>query len=241
MGSKRQALMDTTAAAALALRRRRRRLDPQALLAAEQSGPVKVNLGSGLEVAPGWINVDASLHALVSRWPRRAQGALFERSGYSRLVTRDEYLRRLRKNVFVHHDVAHSLPFADASVDFVFTSHLVEHLTRNQCVRFLREVNRVLRPQGVARIATPDLELAARRLANGDRREVLEEYFFRPDEGRLAAHQYMYDFELLREACEEAGLHDVQLRRYREGVVPDLELLDNRPDESLFVEAAKRG
>lgn len=31
---------------------------------------VKVNLGSGLTVAPDWINVDASLNAFFSKWPR---------------------------------------------------------------------------------------------------------------------------------------------------------------------------
>lgn len=35
---------------------------------ASNGSPVMVNLRSGLTVAPGWINVDGSLNALVS-WP----------------------------------------------------------------------------------------------------------------------------------------------------------------------------
>ena len=30
---------------------------------------VKVNVGSGLAVAPGWINLDGSLNAVVAKWP----------------------------------------------------------------------------------------------------------------------------------------------------------------------------
>ena len=31
---------------------------------------VKVNIGCGLTVAPEWINIDASLNVLFSKWPR---------------------------------------------------------------------------------------------------------------------------------------------------------------------------
>jgi SAM-dependent methyltransferase len=231
-----QSFVDGMSTLALRLRRSRR-VDVRTLA---PNGVVKVNLGSGLEVAPGWINLDASLHALVAGWPVFAQRALFVRSGYSRLISEDEYLRRLHDNVFIHHDVVRSLPFVDNSVDFLFSSHLIEHLTRSACVGLLREALRVLRPGGVIRLGTPDLERVVALYQSGDRRRMLEEYFFRADEGRLAEHSYVYDFTLLEEACREAGFAEVERRRFREGLVPDVELLDNRPEETLFVEAVKR-
>jgi predicted SAM-dependent methyltransferase len=213
----------------------RRRLDPETLV---DDPVVKINLGSGLEVAPGWINVDASLNALISRWPEPLQSALFTRSGYSAFVSREEYLGRLRANRFVHADLTRAFPFVDASADFVFTSHFLEHLTRGQCIRVLREARRVLKPSGVIRVAVPDLEQAVDLYRAGEARRMLDDHFYRPEEGRLAQHRYMYDFPLLAAALEEAGFADVRKRTYREGDVPDLELLDNRPDESLFVEAS---
>jgi hypothetical protein len=37
----------------------------------------------------------------------------------------------------------------------------------------------------------------------------------------------------------EAGFSEVQRCRYREGRCPDLDRLDNRPEETLFMEAVK--
>ena len=213
----------------------RRRLEPETLV---DEPVVKINLGSGLEVAPGWINVDASLNALISRWPGPLQSALYTRSGYSAFVGREEYLRRLRSNCFVHADLTRAFPFVDASADFLFTSHFLEHLTRDHCIRVLREARRVLKPDGVIRVGVPDLELAVDLYQAGEARRMLDEHFYRPEQGRLAQHRYMYDFSLLAGALEEAGFADVRKRSYREGDVPDLELLDNRPDETLFVEAS---
>jgi predicted SAM-dependent methyltransferase len=215
----------------------RRRLHPETLV---DEPVVKLNLGSGLEVAPGWINVDASLNALVSGWPAPLQSALYSFSGYSAFVSRDEYLRRLRSNRFVHADLTRAFPFVDSSADFMFTSHFLEHLTRAQCIHVLREARRVLKPNGVLRVGVPDLELAVDLYQAGEARRMLDDHFFRPEQGRLAQHRYMYDYPLLAAALEEAGFAEVRKRSYREGELPDLELLDNRPDETLFVEASGR-
>src|SRR6476646_9135325 len=55
-------------------------------------------------------------------------------------------------------DVTASLPFADASFDAVYHSHLLEHLPAEKALPFLRECRRVLKPGGTLRIAVPDLE-----------------------------------------------------------------------------------
>ena len=54
-------------------------------------------------------------------------------------------------------DVRDGLPFADGTVDGVYSEHFVEHLTQAELVNFLRECRRVLRPGGTVRMATPDL------------------------------------------------------------------------------------
>ncbi len=59
-------------------------------------------------------------------------------------------------------DIREPLPFADASVDVVYHSHVLEHLNAIDGARFMRECFRILRPGGVLRVVVPDLEGIAR-------------------------------------------------------------------------------
>jgi predicted SAM-dependent methyltransferase len=50
------------------------------------------------------------------------------------------------------------LPFSDGSVDFIYSSHMLEHLRySDQAPVFVRELHRVLRKDGIARLVVPDL------------------------------------------------------------------------------------
>jgi SAM-dependent methyltransferase len=55
----------------------------------------------------------------------------------------------------------------DATVDAVYSSHNVEHLYPHDVPLALREMNRVLRPNGFAFIRVPDLQEVARYVAEG--------------------------------------------------------------------------
>lgn len=59
-------------------------------------------------------------------------------------------------------DIRKPLPFAAETVDAVYHSHLIEHLLACEARAFVSEIWRVLKPDGVVRIATPDLETIAR-------------------------------------------------------------------------------
>jgi SAM-dependent methyltransferase len=204
------------------------------------AGPVvKVNLGSALSVAPGWVNVDASLNALIAGAPAPVLKTAYRWSGSRVLYSREDYCRILGENRFLHVDFEHGLPFEDQSVDFLFSSHLLEHLYSDQAGHLLREIYRVLKIGGWARISVPDLEHAVRLYQQGERAKALGYFFSDSRIGALNRHQYMYDLALLRDAFERAGFSDVQRRVFRQGNVPDLDLLDNRPEESLYVEARR--
>jgi SAM-dependent methyltransferase len=203
-------------------------------------GKVCVNLGCGLAVAPGWINVDASLNALFGGAPEPLLHVLYRLSGASRYYPREEYCRLLREHHFVFHDLARSLPFPARSVDCFFSSHFFEHLFRADAARLLRDMHGALKDGGLVRIAVPDLAFAVALYGKGEKKRMLDDYFFVDDlSSFLARHKYMYDFELLSAVLQDAGYRDIRQCRYREGEVPDLHLLDNRPEETLFVEARR--
>jgi SAM-dependent methyltransferase len=219
-----------------ALLRRLARLRPKIRA---QAAPLKVNLGGGIEVAAGWINADGSLHALLAGAPRPLLSFLYRRThNVRRLLDEDEYVRRLRDHRFVFCDFDRGLPFETGSVDFVFCSHVLEHFEPDAAARLVRETLRVLKPGGWARLCVPDLAHAVRRYQAGAKREALQ-YFYTGERSQYDQHRYMYDDELLCDLLRAQGFEAVTPRRYREGEVPDLEVLDNRPDETLYVEGRK--
>jgi predicted SAM-dependent methyltransferase len=59
-------------------------------------------------------------------------------------------------------DLRKPLPFADASFDVVYHSHVLEHFSREEGEAFMRESLRVLKPGGIIRVVVPDLEQIAR-------------------------------------------------------------------------------
>jgi predicted SAM-dependent methyltransferase len=66
-------------------------------------------------------------------------------------------LFRSGKNVIAV-DVKKSLPFQNNYFDAIYTSHLLEHLNVEESERLLNECYRVLKRDGVIRVAVPDLE-----------------------------------------------------------------------------------
>lgn len=202
-------------------------------------GTVKVNLGSGLHVAPGWINLDGSLKTAFARWPRPLLSGIYPFMSDAS-YQRNEFIDRLRGNTFVFHDLKYGLPFPSGSIDFIFSSHVIHHLYRDQAQCLLREAWRVLKRGGTIRIAIPDLEYIFGLYRQGRREEALE-YFFYPSALRsvMSTRHYQYDFALLKRLLNDAGFEDVRRCEYRQGVTPDLELLDRLPQESLYVEADK--
>lgn len=200
---------------------------------------VKINLGCGLSVAPGWINVDGSLNALVAGWPKSAHRCLYRLSGSSQYISFEEYHKLLRANRFVFHNLEYGLPFAERCADVIYSAHFVEHLTKQDGAHLLAEAFRVLKPGGRIRISVPDLAYAV-SLYKSETERMLDNYFFVEHRGSyFARHKYMYDYQLMKSTLERTGFTDVFRCNYRQGRMPDVALLDNRPEDSLFVEASR--
>ena len=56
------------------------------------------------------------------------------------------------------YDLLKGIPYKDNTFDVVYHSHLIEHLSKIEGVSFIKECYRVLKPGGIIRIATPNLE-----------------------------------------------------------------------------------
>lgn len=203
-------------------------------------GPVRVNLGCGLAVAPGWVNIDGSLNALVASMPVACHKIAYRFTGAARYYARDNYLDLLGSGAWVHHDLKYGIPLRDGSADFVYSSHFLEHMSRTDATHLLRESFRVLKPGGVVRVVVPDLAYAVSLYASGRKEEMLTQYFFvEDDDSYYARHKYMYDCASLTAQLAEIGFKEIEQQRYQTGKTPDLSVLDNRPEDSLYLEAVR--
>ena len=61
-------------------------------------------------------------------------------------------------DTIISYNLLNKLPFETNSVDAVYTSHVLEHFNLEQAQYFVKEIFRVLKPDGILRIAVPDLE-----------------------------------------------------------------------------------
>src|SRR3954454_23375463 len=85
--------------------------------------PVRLNIGCGHIQPEGWINIDGSNRAkLASRLPWL--DSLLVRL---RILPPTEFSSRTRV-----HDVRKRLPFADNSVDVVYSGEMLEHFQRDE-------------------------------------------------------------------------------------------------------------
>ena len=69
-------------------------------------------------------------------------------------------------------DASKRLPFKDASVDLIYSCHMLEHLDKNESNTFFDESYRVLKHNGLLRIVVPDFNKLIEKYRNDNRRKV---------------------------------------------------------------------
>jgi len=162
------------------------------------------------------------------------------------------------ESYFVELDARESLPFATGSLDWVYAEHFIEHVPLADAISWLAEVRRVLAPNGVVRLTTPDLRRYVESYLSpdggffGTHRDRLYEVGARPRMPERRAfmmnlvfnywgHRWIYDREELAYALGEAGFAAGAVRTcaFREGARPEMAQLDLeiRQPETMYVEA----
>jgi len=113
-----------------------------------------------------------------------------------------EHLARNNLRLLVH-DASRPFPFPDESFDVVFSSEFIEHVANSS--NCIREMRRVLRPEGLLILKTPNLAYARRWhslnpyhlkvFLPGELQALLEEYF---REVQVRGFDEMYECSLRR-------------------------------------------
>jgi len=112
-------------------------------------------------------------------------------------------------------DVRVGLPFADDSVSFIYSCHMLEHLQIYDAMKVLREWKRVLEPGGHARLTLPDFTHVFQIMAGEAACDFPRP--FRSREGQAinflfcdSQHKYGYSFDLVKELAADLGFDRVE-------------------------------
>lgn len=185
-------------------------------------GKLKLNIGSfTVMFHNGWINTD--------------------------IVPLQEFASR-NQYKFFQHDIRNKFPFENNTVDFIISSHVLEHITESEGKAFLTELYRIMKPGAVARIAVPDAETliglySKKQLSMFD--EINNGCQYAQFESAkfwsllFEGHKIAYDFDGLKTLASSVGFH-VEKKKFNEGTEQIIkETMDFLPDLSLYVELTK--
>lgn len=148
-------------------------------------------------------------------------------------------------------DLRYPLPLPENSVDFIFNEHFIEHLSVEEGQTAIKDLMRVLKPGGVMRIATPDLEYIVEKYINVpiDKDPTLGKFSSlnniktraeRMNAGfRFWGHKWLYDWEELERRINEAGYKKVKRCKLDKSKYKELQSLETRSESTLIAEITK--
>lgn len=201
---------------------------------------LKLNLGCGFHTPIGWLNVDYAI------------GAWLAKPGVFATINKKFKIINLNwsNDIFLC-DLTKKLPWDDDSVDIIYSSHSLEHLSKIEGRYLLRECHRLLKPNGIIRIVVPDLKVIINRYTQGKiaADEVLDQLYVTynsPTDGvlkRIIApfiqfpHKCMYDTPTLLRIMSEIGF-EVASKQAFESEIKDIQVIEQseRTAESILVE-----
>jgi SAM-dependent methyltransferase len=211
--------------------------------------PLRLNLGSGQFGPESWVNLDRSPSMVLRNLPRT-------KAALRRLGVINEFQALDWDPHIVRWDVTKGLPVAAGTVDAIYSSHFLEHIYLANAEKVLRECARVLRPGGIIRLALPDAQAWAEELLEADEDptgEAGRRYHARLGAHHEAAptgvgvllaklgghvHRWQPTRGLVRAMLRDAGFSDVTDRKFKQGDLPDLDMIETR-EESFFTEARR--
>jgi predicted SAM-dependent methyltransferase len=143
-------------------------------------GLVRINLGSGPDRKPGWVNVDNGIDDDI--WTERPEGEVVEADAL-------EYLDSLQ----------------DDTVDEVYAGHFLEHFDYDEGQDLLGKCYRVLKSGGIVGMVVPDTKEVLRQyfFEGRDLDDICEGFLYSTIQP--SRHKWSYDLTTLRRALERAG------------------------------------
>jgi predicted SAM-dependent methyltransferase len=211
----------------------------------------KINIGCGKSPTDGWMNFDNSPSIMLANSPVK-----FFFAKIFKLLNKEQIqnVNWNKNNKIIFVDAKKKIPLPNASVECIYTSHMIEHLSRDEAIFFLNESIRVLESGGILRIAIPDLKLVVSSyVKNQDADVFMEKIFVAPPPinnikqkislffNGYRHHQWMYDEKSLTKLIKTLGFRKIFICKPGETNIIDPGNLNlyERSEDSIYVEALK--
>ena len=146
------------------------------------------------------------------------------------------------------------IPESSNSVDVIYTSHMIEHLDKEEVEIIFSEIKRVLKKGGILRISVPDIKIMVNQyLKDGDADLFIEntlltnkrpKTIFEKIQLLLAGtrnHQWMYDEISLFKLLSKYDFSSILNVKAGETLITNYEGLNlyERESESIYIECIK--
>jgi predicted SAM-dependent methyltransferase len=195
-----------------------------------------LNIGCGSTFLEDWFNLDNSPNAFLSKIPG-IRFILYK----LKLISSNHYHVKWPKNI-IYRDLSKKLPFSDNYLEYIYTSHCLEHLSKSNLEFILREIYRSLKPGGIVRIVLPDLKFYINEYVSNEGNPTRADIFMKGlnviNKSR-DPHLWMYDKDSIKHKLISNGFQEIVSCNFKIGKCIDIDYLDNRPIDSLFIEAIK--
>ena len=199
---------------------------------------IKINCGSGPIAIPDWLNYDASPSIFIGKYL----------PFFTNVTTFDDEVK--------YGSIMKGLPHKELSVDYVYFSHVLEHLPYLDAIKALKNIYSYLKNDGVLRIIVPNLESYIHRYVNDNKYNSDE--FIKDihmgyknsnhsvmgkviDSFRLSKHKWMWTENTLTGALKNSGFKEIVKSNYLSSKYKVFNEIDNenRFENSICFDAIK--
>ena len=101
--------------------------------------------------------------------------------------------------------------FSDYSADEIYACHVLEHFGRFEINEVLSEWNRVLKKEGVLRLAVPNFEEIVKEFLENNDVNTLMGLLYGGQDYEYNFHKYCFTFDSLKKLLEDNGFYNVKL------------------------------
>lgn len=173
--------------------------------------------GCGLCAPTKWLNFDSSPAMRLQRFP--LLGNLMPSGPFGRYPTNVKY-----------GDIVQGLPVANESIELLYCSHVLEHISLQELRHALANCYRHLQAGGIFRLVLPDLEVMAKNYVTANTPEAAHEFMritwlgkenrerdilsFVKDWLAGNTHLWMYDYNSLSLELSKVGFQNIRRARF---------------------------